>query len=841
MPIIQPFIIMVKNHVSKLFDEQGTIDHLKHYLPSQSPLKDFIHHNTLHAFQNLPFDQGIRQASEIFGYKVSLSLAEYRKSYNEGQIDIRVLNQVLKKEKPGIEKAWLDKMISQDHPTALTQRIGRIRSTWKEVYHTDLDQLVHPLLFRILCSYLDQGISTRVFPVSSKGFLDSIKELEKHTFSSFFRGKRAKALLLDESVTLKDLLKILVGEEQLYTDYLFDQQFAHPGWSGLVAQLEDNPETLYEKKSIKLRNLICFELLLEIDALDEKFGEIWSPIGLKVKPFKTGLFDEIHWTEYYEVMRLWQLSYEWTYFDQVLASLFVPLEEKNKTERSSYQALLCIDDRSCSLRRYLEHTDPNCQTFGTPGFFGVEFYYQPADGSFNTKVCPAPMTPKFLIKETSKGPKLEKDAHFNKHGHSYLGGWLISQTLGFWSALKLAINIFKPTFSPATSVSFKHMSKSAELHIECHDTSHIENDLQVGFTIQEMADRVEGTLKSIGLVENFAPIVYIIGHGSTSTNNTHYAGYDCGACSGRPGSVNARVFSYMANEKKVRAILSTKGIHIPDDTFFIGALHDTSRDEIMFYDEPPVDGIHDLKHLENSNRMLKALELNAKERSRRFESIHSNQDATKVHKKVKRRSVSLFEPRPELNHATNALAIVGRRSLTEHTFLDRRAFMNSYDYRVDPDGAYLTNILNAVAPVCGGINLEYYFSKVDNHRLGAGTKLAHNVMGLVGVANGTDGDLRTGLPSQMIEIHDPLRLLVVVEHHPDIALKSMQKNPITYEWFFNDWIHFAVIDPSSGKLFRFEKGQFLPYAPVNKELPTVENVEHLVEINTESLPVYLIK
>ena len=37
-------------------------------------------------------------------------------------------------------------------------------------------------------------------------------------------------------------------------------------------------------------------------------------------------------------------------------------------------------------------------------------------------------------------------------------------------------------------------------------------------------------------------------------------------------------------------------------------------------------------------------------------------------------------------------------------------------------------------------------------------------MGLIGVANGIDGDLRPGLPSQMIEVHDPVRLLVIAEH-----------------------------------------------------------------------------
>lgn len=126
------------------------------------------------------------------------------------------------------------------------------------------------------------------------------------------------------------------------------------------------------------------------------------------------------------------------------------------------------------------------------------------------------------------------------------------------------------------------MEKQSKLTIECSNPAYQEKGLQVGFTVDEMTDRVEKLLRSIGLVSDFAPIVYVIGHGSSSVNNPHYAAYDCGACSGRPGSVNARVFCYMANHPEVRAKLNDRGISIPDNTIFIGGLHDTTRDEIQF-------------------------------------------------------------------------------------------------------------------------------------------------------------------------------------------------------------------------------------------------------------------
>jgi uncharacterized protein len=156
---------------------------------------------------------------------------------------------------------------------------------------------------------------------------------------------------------------------------------------------------------------------------------------------------------------------------------------------------------------------------------------------------------------------------------------------------------------------------------------------------------------------------------------------------------------------------------------------------------------------------------------------------------------------------------VGDRTMTDHLFLDRRAFLNSYDPSIDADGDILFKILSAATVVCGGINLEYYFSRVDNQKLGAGTKLPHNVMGLIGVANGIDGDLRPGLPYQMVEVHDPLRILIVVQQKPQIILQTIQRNPALYEWYINEWVHLVSVHPETYDMTRFEKGSFVPYHP----------------------------
>jgi uncharacterized protein len=829
---------MEEKHQS--FDEHQVLHELKHFLPAQAPLKDFIHHNTLHAFQGKKFNVALREASEKLGYRVSLSLEEYRNYFKSGRIREDVLDRIICQKKGAQHlDSWKKKMVHDELAGPNSPRIGALRAGWKKEYQIDLNSLVHPLLFRILCSYLDQGISIWNFPVWHKGFLSSIREMEKSSFTSFFRSKRARNILLHGDPQISPLLKILLGDESLFRQYLFDQQFAHQGWSGMVSTVEDQPQTLLDHKKITLHDLIIFETLLEIDAMDSHFGEKWTPLGQRLKERPIDLFAAVVETELQEVKTMWQEAFEWSYYDDVLAGLRTTPHKNGKHHEPTFQVMFCIDDRECSFRRYLEKTDPGCETFGTPGFFGVEFFFQPDHGKFYTKLCPAPVTPKYLIKEVGVRRKQERDAHFTKHTHSLFRGWLISQTLGFWSAFKLFVNIFRPSMGPATASSLKHMEKSARLTIENRNPMRKENDLQIGFNVEEMAVRVEGLLKSIGLIKNFAPIVYVIGHGSSSVNNPHYAAYDCGACSGRAGSVNARVICHMANHPGVRAILDSRGLHIPDEIQFVGGLHDTTRDEVVFFDEEALTPTNSAMHNKNEKVFARALDLNSKERSRRFVSINTHQKPEVIHQEVRTRSVSLFEPRPELNHATNTLCIVGRRSLTKHLFLDRRAFLNSYDYQIDPDGKLLFGIMKPLGPVCGGINLEYFFSRVDNQKMGAGTKLPHNVMGLIGVANGIDGDLRPGLPSQMIEVHDPVRLLIIVEHFPEVVLETIQKVPEVYEWFINEWVHLVTVNPETFEFSVFKEGEFFPYQSLRKSVDKAD-VTSLIEKEHENISVYAI-
>ena len=102
-------------------------------------------------------------------------------------------------------------------------------------------------------------------------------------------------------------------------------------------------------------------------------------------------------------------------------------------------------------------------------------------------------------------------------------------------------------------------------------------------TVAERADAAEGMLRTIGLTKAFAPVVVLVGHGSTTENNAYATAYDCGACGGNPGLVNAAAMAQVLNDPAVRRELADRGIEIPPTTRALAALHDTTTDEVTIH------------------------------------------------------------------------------------------------------------------------------------------------------------------------------------------------------------------------------------------------------------------
>jgi uncharacterized protein YbcC (UPF0753/DUF2309 family) len=328
-----------------------------------------------------------------------------------------------------------------------------------------------------------------------------------------------------------------------------------------------------------------------------------------------------------------------------------------------------------------------------------------------------------------------------------------------------------------------------------------------------MAAIVRRTLEDIGVAGRLAPLVVVVGHGSISLNNPHESAHDCGACGGGRGGPNARAFAQMANDPRVRRLLLADGLRIESHTWFVGAERNTCDNSVTFYDTEVMPA----SHRQRFNQVRESFDLarrrEAHERCRRFDAVPAWFPPAAALTHVEGRAADLAQPRPEYGHATNAYCVVGRRARTAGLFLDRRAFLTSYDPTLDPDGRILARVLAGVVPVVAGINLEYYFSYVDPAGYGCGTKLPHNVTALLGVMDGAQSDLRTGLPWQMVEIHEPVRLTVVVEADVARVEGALAANPGILRLVRNGWIWLACLAPDSSALWAHGPAGFELHRP----------------------------
>ncbi|MBU0655775.1 MAG: DUF2309 domain-containing protein [Gammaproteobacteria bacterium] len=542
---------------------------------------------------------------------------------------------------------------------------------------------------------------------------------------------------------------------------------------------------------------------------------------------------------------LWLQAYERHYREQVfnaIASNHGRGAWRKRDQRPEAQLVFCMDDREEGIRRHLEELNPQVETLGAAAFFNLPMNWQGLDDKTVTKLCPVPVTPEHLVREVPAD-----EAATLRHEHERRVTWrkrffaglnhvtrhnLVLGTVSQMALAPLSLGIMlgKSYMPLGFGQWVSKLRQKTDLPIPTKlefialqpDAERSSQHNQMGFTDQEQADKVGGFLRMIGLTDGFAPLVVIMGHGSTSQNNPHAAAYECGACSGRHSGPNARVFASMANRPAVRALLAQQGLPIPADTWFVGAEHDTCDEQIPWFDTDKVPtGLRGRLHNLQAE-LAEAARHSAHERCRKLASAPRNPSLAKAAAHIAGRAFDYSQPRPELGHATNACALIGRRAVTRSSFLDRRCFLISYDCTRDPDGSILENILLNAGPVGAGISLEYYFSTVNNERYGAGTKVTHNLTGLFGVMEGVFSDLRTGLPAQMIEIHEPMRLLVIVEAKIATVGAIYARQPPLQELIGGGWIVVAVKDPDSAAIDLFvpEKG-FMRWEGERKELALV--------------------
>ncbi|MEZ4444594.1 MAG: DUF2309 domain-containing protein [Polyangiaceae bacterium] len=908
---------------------RAAIDHAAHHLPSQGPIARFVHHNTLHAFQHLPFHEAVVEAHRVFGAEPYPALAWYLDKETRGRIPAVDVDAVLLEQVDadpifagGPSRRDLRRLLMRIVTSDLDDELVRFRmaesgeladearkALWEAAARfaererlvekrdlrrapppTDAVLAVNEEIYRLVSLFLDQGLAYWPMPSREGGFYLATRELYTqpgHLDPPSLRGaaRTFRAQAKEEISAAELLLRFLDQrgiEEAAWPSFIEETLLLTPGWSGIVHILEHHPElapTAAFPCSLVDFLAVRFSLESIVEATDLDQEELYSPprrlvLVLEIYELSKGLgwdAEELaglpatkrrslasELVEFDDVARrrLWQLAYERHYFRGVLAGLATfraEVDPNREPPPAKAQVFFCIDDREESLRRHFEELDPRWETFGAAGFYNVALEYRGHDEARPKKLAPVPVAPDLIAVERpvemdqdkSHRRALRRKLAASLGRGAWVGsrglfrGWFATAGLGLLSALPLSGRLLFPgtygKLEKNLTAAFLPKPRT-QLDVACAVCE------DAVFSADEKAKRVAATLRTAGLTRRFAPLVAIIGHGSSSLNNPHWAAYDCGACSGGRGGPNARLYAAIANEPAVReALRNDHGIDLPDGTWFIGGYHDTASDAMEYYDLEDVPAALRPGLDELVAALDEARAKNAHERCRLFESAPKNESPKKALAHVEARTEHLAEPRPECGHATNALCIVGRRALTRGLYLDRRAFLVSYDPTEDHDGEVLGPLLASMGPVGAGINLEYYFSYVDNERYGCGTKLPHNLTALLGVVNGQASDLRTGLPWQMVELHEPMRLLNVVEATPETLLAIAERYPAVGELVTNEWILLASVHPETGEIQVFEGGRFVPFTHRLDELPQLQrSVDHYAG-KSFTLPVAMVR
>jgi len=357
----------------------------------------------------------------------------------------------------------------------------------------------------------------------------------------------------------------------------------------------------------------------------------------------------------------------------------------------------------------------------------------------------------------------------------------------------------------------------------------LEQLARIGFSLDEQVNFVSQALRSIGMTKEFSRFILLFGHGSTSDNNPYESALDCGACGGNHGLVNARALAQMANKAEVRHRLRKQGIDIAEDAWFIPALHNTTTDELKLYDLDRIPSSHVVYIDRLRNGLLSASRLCAQERLPTLQIQPTPREPAAAYHEIERNAMDWSQVRPEWGLSRNAYFIIGRRAMTRELSLEGRAFLHSYDYRVDSKRRLLENILTGPLVVGQWINMEHYFSTVDNERFGSGSKVYHNVANRFGVMTGNLSDIRTGLPSQTVlnkglPYHEPLRLITVIEAPFEDAKLAIEDVVAVKYFVYNSWIRLLIIDPEEQLVCSYENGEWIkrPLSSLQKSVSPEE-------------------
>lgn len=822
-------------------------------IPQQGPLEFFVHHNTLHHYEYMNFFEAVKRAAIEYSANAFMSEAFYLYKYKQGLIKDKLLHQEIEefidKNKIKLSSDIIWRLLSAKSyklSKKIKHEIDALQETYyitqpifysqiiKDDYGIDIDFHTCSTIYRFMSNYFDFGAASWSLSHREKGMWYHFCELHASHGLLESRYRNALAKLIKQTRSrepidaIQHVLQLLQIETNAIEGFLFSLCIKHKGWAGFIKSLREHPEYIINNEIIP--DLIAFVAIIlvceyaaicafvkhKIIAPRDKKMPLHNAVFLARYIYKVEKHPELKaqlelalpFLTDFNRQEIFHRAYEKTLYQQFINAYMTNKKYIAPLTRV-YQVILCMDDREESLRRYLE-IDSDCETLGTAGHFGLNIEYK---GYFDKRyraLCPINVKPEFKINEIARkiNPfklrliQILSDVkwYINKGSKSIIGGYLISILSSIYSIIPFILDVIDPRII----LHIKKMTSGYFQTAVITDLDYkMEDGVMQGISQSMRVNFAESLLTTIGLKQYFAPYIFVIGHGSMSLNNPHRAAYDCGACGGGIGAVNARLMAKILNESQIRQELSERNINIPESCKFIGAYHNTCSDEIDFFDLPKDNDLNEI-----ISKIRHAAILEAQERSRRFSNSPLKRKPEYYFKSVQARALDMRQPRAEYGHSTNALFVIGPREYTHNLFLDRRAFLLSYEPQQDKDMTILKKLLTATIPVISGINLEYYFSYIDNEIYGAGTKLPHNVNALIGVINGHLSDLRAGLPWQMVEIHQPVRLFLLVIANLDNIRQLLSQTNTFNQIIQNDWIKFAVHDIKTNTIWIYKNHDF---------------------------------
>lgn len=473
-----------------------------------------------------------------------------------------------------------------------------------------------------------------------------------------------------------------------------------------------------------------------------------------------------------------------------LAILLAAPGRMQSQNRPAIQAAFCIDVRSEVFRRALETVNPDIQTLGFAGFFGLTASHRRFASDVQELRLPVLLNPG--LKTCSGGSEqsaADQSARFK------------ARAKRAWGRFKLAaVSSFAFVEATGPVYASKLIRDALGLH-----ASEVPNDpaprLDPALDLATKTKMAETVLRAMSLTTNFARLVLLTGHGGNVVNNPHASGFHCGACGGYSGEVNARLLATLLNDQDIRSGLVSQGIEIPEDTLFLGALHDTTTDRVTLYADDHLSAHHQAD-IQDAKRWLETAGTVA--RGERALSLPRAPGEASL----EYRSRDWAEVRPEWALAGCKSFIAAPRQRTAGKCLEGRAFLHDYDWKIDQNFGVLELILTAPVVVASWISLQYYGSTVAPSVFGGGNKLLHNVTGGIGVVEGNGGVMRAGLPWQSVHdgeryVHEPLRLSVCIEAPRQAMTEILSRHEAVRALFDNRWLHLFALDEEGKMAWRY--------------------------------------